>query len=123
MCGLAPREGEAGGAGDGWAVPAPCLARQAALPTHQPHHCQPPAPPLIPCPRTLPLPAPAAVKVAKRELRMECDYRYELQSQQRFKALIAGDPYTAQVGGLSMFRKCTCALARAGRSCSPWAGG
>lgn len=40
-----------------------------------------------------PLPA---VRVAKRELRMECDYSYELQSQQRFKALIAGDPDTAQ---------------------------
>ncbi|PSC71114.1 aarF domain-containing kinase 4 [Micractinium conductrix] len=37
-----------------------------------------------------------AVKVAKRELKLECDYRYELQSQQRFKALISGDPYTAQ---------------------------
>ena len=41
---------------------------------------------------------PPAVKVAKRELKLECDYRYELQSQQRFKALISGDPYTAQVG-------------------------
>jgi len=40
---------------------------------------------------------PAAVKVAKRELRMECDYRYELQSQQRFKALISADPYTSKV--------------------------
>lgn len=29
---------------------------------------------------------------------MECDYRYELQSQQRFKQLVSGDPYTAQVG-------------------------
>ncbi|EFN54887.1 hypothetical protein CHLNCDRAFT_24033, partial [Chlorella variabilis] len=37
-----------------------------------------------------------AVRVAKRELKLECDYRYELQSQQRFKQLIAGDPYTAQ---------------------------
>ncbi|KAL4452036.1 hypothetical protein ABPG75_007698 [Micractinium tetrahymenae] len=37
-----------------------------------------------------------AVRVAKRELKMECDYSYELQSQQRFKALISGDPYTAQ---------------------------
>lgn len=37
-----------------------------------------------------------AVRVAKRELKMECDYAYELQSQQRFKALIAGDPSTAQ---------------------------
>lgn len=37
-----------------------------------------------------------AVKVAKRELRMECDYRYELQSQQRFKALIASDPLLSQ---------------------------
>ena len=41
-----------------------------------------------------------AVKVAKRELRMECDYRYELQSQQRFKALIASDPLLSQVGGV-----------------------
>ncbi len=40
-----------------------------------------------------------AVRVAKRELRMECDYAYELQSQQRFKALIAGDPDTAQARG------------------------
>lgn len=31
---------------------------------------------------------------------MECDYRYELQSQQRFKQLIAGDPTTSQVGWL-----------------------
>ena len=35
--------------------------------------------------------------MAKRELRLECDYRYELQSQQRFKALVAGDAYTARV--------------------------
>jgi hypothetical protein len=39
-----------------------------------------------------------AVSVAKRELRLECDYRYELQSQQRFKALVAADAYAAQVG-------------------------
>ena len=48
----------------------------------------------------LPLPIlPAAVAVAKRELKMECDYRYELQSQQRFKQLVSADPYTSQVGG------------------------
>jgi hypothetical protein len=50
----------------------------------------------LPVPPALPY---AAVKVAKRELKMECDYRYELQSQQRFKQLIAADPYTSQVGG------------------------
>lgn len=33
--------------------------------------------------------------MAKRELALECDYRYELDAQRRFKALIGGDPYTA----------------------------
>ncbi|GAB4819196.1 hypothetical protein N2152v2_006242 [Parachlorella kessleri] len=37
-----------------------------------------------------------AVKVAKRELALECDYRYELEAQRRFKQLIASDPYTAR---------------------------
>ncbi|KAI3437965.1 hypothetical protein D9Q98_000409 [Chlorella vulgaris] len=37
-----------------------------------------------------------AVRVAKRELKLECDYRYELQSQQRFKQLISSDPYTSE---------------------------
>ncbi len=54
----------------------------------------PPCPPPPPPRSCLP---PATVKVAKRELRMECDYRYELQSQQRFKALISADPYTSKV--------------------------
>ena len=50
----------------------------------------------------LPCAAPAtaacrAVKVAKRELQAECDYAFELQSQQRFKALIGGDADTARV--------------------------
>jgi hypothetical protein len=37
---------------------------------------------------------------------MECDYRYELQSQQRFKQLIAADSYTSQVRGQSSVWVC-----------------
>lgn len=36
-----------------------------------------------------------AVTVAKRELALECDYRYEAAAQSRFKTLIEGDPRTA----------------------------
>ena len=62
----------------------------------------------------------APVQVAKRELKLECDYRHELQSQQRFKQLIEADPYTSQhfyvpavVPELStermLVRRCACA--------------
>ena len=33
--------------------------------------------------------------MAKRELALECDYRYELQSQQRFRELVGGDAWAA----------------------------
>eukprot|EP00198_Chlamydomonas_reinhardtii_P013183 XP_001702520.1 ubiquinone biosynthesis protein [Chlamydomonas reinhardtii] len=36
-----------------------------------------------------------AVKVAKRELALECDYTYELACQQRFRRLFAADPALA----------------------------
>ena len=34
--------------------------------------------------------------MAKRELALECDYRYELRSQERFAALIGGDAWAAR---------------------------
>lgn len=39
----------------------------------------------------------SAVKVAKRELAMECDYTYEARCQTRFKQLIADDPDLREV--------------------------
>ena len=35
-------------------------------------------------------------QVAKRELKLECDYRHELLAQQRFKQLNEADAYTSQ---------------------------
>jgi hypothetical protein len=55
---------------------------------------------LSPSPPPTAIPPPLAVRVAKRELKLECDYRYELQSQQRFKQLISSDPYTLEVGAV-----------------------
>lgn len=34
--------------------------------------------------------------MAKRELAMECDYRYEAEAQRRFKHLIGTDAYTSR---------------------------
>lgn len=36
-----------------------------------------------------------AVAVAKRELALECDYRYEAQAQAKFRELVRADPYCA----------------------------
>eukprot|EP00882_Tetradesmus_deserticola_P024370 GHRQ01026631.1.p1 GENE.GHRQ01026631.1~~GHRQ01026631.1.p1 ORF type:complete len:190 (+),score=97.72 GHRQ01026631.1:787-1356(+) len=39
----------------------------------------------------------SAVKVAKRELALECNYTYEAAAQQRFRSLVAADPELAAV--------------------------
>ena len=73
-------------------TPTPTLSASATLPWL----CSVPPPPAVANVLPKGMYVENAVKVAKRELALECDYRFELAAQQRFKLLVEGDPRTSR---------------------------